>query len=59
MGCSLPPTSRAKLGGQIKCGGGVGGRSRLRASPDEGNALGNVLIDRELHVIRGDEEDHY
>ena len=58
-GGSLSPASRSKQGGQIKCGGGV--RSSVLAFQhvlDEGAALSNVLVDNELLVIGGDEEDH-
>ena len=57
---SLSPASAGKRGGQINCGGGA--RSSVLAFEhllDEGAALGDILIDDELRVIGGDEEDHY
>jgi len=45
----------SKQRGRIKCGGGV--RSSVLTF-EEGAALDNFLVDDELLVIGGDEEDH-
>ena len=58
-GGALSQIPGSKRGGHIKCGGGV--RSSVltfELTFDEGAALGNVLVNDELLIIGGDEEDH-